>query len=561
MFGQSVVHSIENQRNEIEIAKTSFGRADLFKFEDNRVNEYTYGGFGSRSDFNLIIVAGKCVHESTRVNIKYKHPETGEWKYSLREWDSPTIKDFYKRFHHENERDSKYAEEYYTRSVSEENGKLGWSKVKDVTYEGEKECFKLVTKTGKEIITTSEHRFFKNNGAWIRLEDLKPGDLIMVNPLKHNPIVKPKFDNRKIVKTFYHPNKGFKSFMIENKYGPYPDCDTFEYRLIYEAQMNGMTYEEYLGVLNNYDGRELKFIPEELIVHHKDGNGENNSLENLEVLTKQEHAKKHPKTTKIASERYCIPDEVVSIENVGLQPVYDIWCEDGWDHNFMGNNIVLHNTNVGKTLFTQNMILPIINQGKRFAYFLLEDSVKGTMARLEKIIDPEIFRKADKLIFTEEDTKDLYKIGDALDIIEYMFSVENCEVVIIDHLQFLFESIERVGDLNLRDDNGMQRYIMRKLNRIAKLHQKTLICVSHVNKSSAETTDMLDMIIGSSALVQAATQVFFLQNKEGDLTLNMIKSRYTKKEYDPLYITYDENLRLKVDDKIKSDDAEEVLGD
>jgi len=214
-------------------------------------------------------------------------------------------------------------------------------------------------------------------------------------------------------------------------------------------------------------------------------------------------------------------------------------------------------TNVGKSLFIQNMIKSVIKTEKRFAYLVLEDSMGETMARLEQIINPTEFQEADKLVFTEEDTKDLYKIGDAIDIMEYLFEIENCDVIILDHLQFLFESIERTGDLSLRDDNGMQRFIMRKLNRITKLEKKTLICVSHVNKQSEESGDLLDLIVGSSALAQAATQIFYLSKlKSGELTMQMIKSRYTKKENEPLYIEFNDHLQLQVATYLKEGEIE-----
>lgn len=223
--------------------------------------------------------------------------------------------------------------------------------------------------------------------------------------------------------------------------------------------------------------------------------------------------------------------------------------------------LVTGKTGIGKSLLTQNMIKAVVKAKKRFAYLVLEDSMGETMARLEQIIDEREFRQADKLVFTEEDTRDLYKIGDALDIMEYLFEDENCDVIVLDHLQFLFESIDRTGDLSLRDENSLQRFIMRKLNRITKLEKKTLICVSHVNKQNEESSDLLDMIVGSSALAQAATQIFYLSKlKTGEMTFQMIKSRYTKKENEPLYVEYDKNLRLKVATYMKEDVGTDIEG-
>lgn len=174
--------------------------------------------------------------------------------------------------------------------------------------------------------------------------------------------------------------------------------------------------------------------------------------------------------------------------------------------------------------------------------------MKNTIARLEKMIDPGIFQQADKLIFTEEDVREIYTIEDALDFIEYLYEVENVELVVLDHLQFLQESIDRNG-LKV-DENNLSRILMRKMNRMMKLNQKTLILVSHVNKRSEKDSELLDMIIGSSAIVQASTKVLYLSKDENnDLNLQLIKSRYTKRQDEPLIFEYDDNtleVRAKV---------------
>ena len=95
---------------------------------------------------------------------------------------------------------------------------------------------------------------------------------------------------------------------------------------------------------------------------------------------------------------------------------------------------------------------------------------------------------------------------------------------------------------------------MRKMNRTMKLNQKTLVLVSHVNKRSEKDSELLDMIIGSSSIVQAATKVIYL-NKDvnNDLCMNLIKSRYTKRQDEPLTFEYDaDTLELKAKTYIKS---------
>lgn len=215
--------------------------------------------------------------------------------------------------------------------------------------------------------------------------------------------------------------------------------------------------------------------------------------------------------------------------------------------------VVAGKSNIGKSLFTQNMILTALRSKRRVAYICLEDSKRNTIARLEKMIPQKELLLADKLIFTEEDTREIYTVDDALNFIEYLYEVENCELVVLDHLQFLIESIDR-KELAKLDDNNLQRYLMRKMNRTMKLNQKTLVLVSHVNKRSEKDSELLDMIIGSSSIVQAATKVIYL-NKDvnNDLCMNLIKSRYTKRQDEPLTFEYDaDTLELKAKTYIKS---------
>ncbi len=52
---------------------------------------------------------------------------------------------------------------------------------------------------------------------------------------------------------------------------------------------NGKTIDEHRLVwINNYGE-----IPLGMVVHHKDGNGKNNELSNLELIKKKEHTKLH----------------------------------------------------------------------------------------------------------------------------------------------------------------------------------------------------------------------------------------------------------------------------
>jgi hypothetical protein len=55
---------------------------------------------------------------------------------------------------------------------------------------------------------------------------------------------------------------------------------------------NGKTIDEHRLVMERHVGRKLSFNE---VVHHKDGNGRNNKIENLEIRSRSNHTKMHIK--------------------------------------------------------------------------------------------------------------------------------------------------------------------------------------------------------------------------------------------------------------------------
>src|SRR5690349_21304657 len=53
---------------------------------------------------------------------------------------------------------------------------------------------------------------------------------------------------------------------------------------------DGSTIDEHRLIMQNHLGRKLTFNE---VVHHKDGNKRNNSIENLEVLERSSHSRQH----------------------------------------------------------------------------------------------------------------------------------------------------------------------------------------------------------------------------------------------------------------------------
>lgn len=71
------------------------------------------------------------------------------------------------------------------------------------------------------------------------------------------------------------------------------DDMVFEHRLIAEKYL--------LNDENSVEINGKKYLKNDLIVHHKDGNKKNNSVDNLEIMTLSEHTKLHLRKKKLES--------------------------------------------------------------------------------------------------------------------------------------------------------------------------------------------------------------------------------------------------------------------
>jgi len=130
-----------------------------------------------------------------------------------------------------------------------------------------------------------------------------------------------------------------------------------------------------------------------LEVHHKDKNTSNNTLANLEILTKSQHRFKHSYYPKP------ILSKVKSITKIGIEDTYDIVCKAP-HHNFVANGIVVHNS--GKTAcVVREMVLN--EDGKTTFGNIIMKSKKSNVVQINRsmiFIDKEFEIKGKKVIKT-----------------------------------------------------------------------------------------------------------------------------------------------------------------
>lgn len=268
-----------------------------------------------------------------------------------------TLEKFYKRFHrldNYSKYDLKFKDEpFYIRSFNEGYFRLG--EVLDVIDSGMKECVRVTTEKGKQLILTPDHEIYLKDGTIQAKDSL--GRYVLCNG------------------TEKCPNCGSSNNLITYKYSKFRGyCRTCMYNLrdnwkykdddIHEVVQNdgyvylqGRPLYNYKGrkwtngvpkhtyVMEKYIGRYLK--PGE-VVHHIDENKLNNDISNLMLLDDTKaHSKLHG-IEKYKNFGFVNPtyEKIVKVENVGARHVYDVKVIN--HNNFVANHILVHNC--GKTV-------------------------------------------------------------------------------------------------------------------------------------------------------------------------------------------------------------------
>jgi recombination protein RecA len=251
-----------------------------------------------------------------------------------------TIKNLYERFH--NRTDLTKDTTFNVTSINEEN-RIFRNEIADVVKSGVKECFELITSHGFKIKATKDHKFFVGDN-YIPLSELKVGDVVYIHkntPYKSDEVSERKKYKETTLKWYYKgtPREINGSLYYREKV----------HRLVFEANMNNMSYDQYINYLNGnlqaqpQDGWDFWTIPEGYDVHHIDENTNNNDVENLQLYSKSEHAKFHALDRHNNLRFIATEDKIVSITSVGEMETYDIKCYFPYN-NFIAEGIVVHNS-------------------------------------------------------------------------------------------------------------------------------------------------------------------------------------------------------------------------
>jgi recombination protein RecA len=275
------------------------------------------------------------------------------------------IKHLYNRFHNRNEKTKDTT--FNVASINNDD-RVFRNEIADVVKTGIKECFELKTKKGFSIQATKDHKFYTGTN-YLPLSDLKVGDVVYVHtntPYKAKEAAPRRKYKETTIKWYY---KG-KQKLING-------CLYYRekvHRLIYEAHMNNISYDEYIKMLNTSTSLPQDFftIPENYEIHHIDENTQNNDVENLMMILPSEHSKMHA-TERHNNLRFVVEeDEIISIESVGEKETYDIKCYFPYN-NFIAEGIVVHNS--GKSTICGHIVANCQEKGGKVLYIDGEHAV------------------------------------------------------------------------------------------------------------------------------------------------------------------------------------------
>ena len=230
--------------------------------------------------------------------------------------------------------------------ISSEN-RVKLNDVEDIVYSGKKDVYCLTLADGKTLKATADHQVMTKDG-FVQLKNLKKGSLVMVENFiwkEKNGVGRGPFKTQEVSVGKFHP-------YAKKTYHKDIGCTYYSlkiHRAIYEANMNGVSLEEFREGCKSPNS--FKFIdPSVYHIHHIDHDHWNNDINNLTVMPRKEHYKEHAKGA-YSHFKQGVPEfsSVVSVDYIGVEDTYDICCYK--DHNFVANGMIVHNS--GKSSITK----------------------------------------------------------------------------------------------------------------------------------------------------------------------------------------------------------------
>ncbi|MBD3404692.1 MAG: AAA family ATPase [Candidatus Lokiarchaeota archaeon] len=287
----------------------------------------------------------------------------------------------------------------FAQSWDQETGRMIFAEISHVLKKGEKTCIRITTDDAGYVEVTKDHPILMADGEFCEASDIIIGDKLLV---RGSMLPKPK-KNRKQKKKAKRAS--IDSLPIWYKSGSVKKVNTssgvYEYkrqrrsRLVIEAHMNGLSFDEYVEILRNCpkESESMRVLGPEFDVHHIDEDAMNDNISNLMVMLSEKHKDLHHHHDESKFDiEYTRESTVVKIEDVGVHETFDISIKEPGPHNFStSNGIILHNC--GKSLSakaTSNILgIPLIrfDVGRIFGGLVgqSEENMRSAIQTIEAI--------------------------------------------------------------------------------------------------------------------------------------------------------------------------------
>lgn len=392
-----------------------------------------------------------------------------------------TIRRLYERFAGIHEGQGKYKRpqtegSYFTVPSMREDGRIIHNRVLAVHGGSVKPCIKINTAAGNSIITSLTHKFFIGD-KWVPASDLSVGGTVYQHNftrVKADPDKAYK-DERKEVYVKFHPYGSVKKITgkVWPGHGTYTYKRMHKSRLVFEADLNGIPYDDFIARLNvgNLDG--LTFISTDFHVHHNDEDYNNDDPRNLSLHNAVEHGKLHGPRLAENGRPIVVRDTIVSITDAGDRPTFDLICDEPFN-NYIANKLVVHNSGGKGTLISQLIAnTQRLNPSDEIAYVDAE-------AAFDHAYAAKLGVDTDNLLIAEPDAGE-----DALQAALDMVTTGGVKLVVIDSVAALVPRAELEGEVSDQHMGRQAAMMGRALRKMIGATSKTGTCVAFLNQLRA----------------------------------------------------------------------------
>lgn len=392
--------------------------------------------------------------------------------------------------------------EFFAACMNEE-GRIFQNRIIDVVKTGTKNCLTVITDDGQILTATPEHKFF-SRGAFIPLRELAVGDVVSIHNNTRFANGGKERDSAKWRKDIHlppiHPVAGLKTVKDGKK--EYTYSRIAESRAIFEAQMNGLTLEGYVGRFRSGHLAGMKFLDSADHVHHRDEDETNNNIENLVLISAQDHGRLHALDRHNNLRYQAVDAKIIAIVDAGKRETFDIKMESPFN-NYVAEGFVVHNS--GKSTLCMSVVAAAQAAGGICAYIDAEHAVDPAYAR-------NLGVDMDELILCQPDYGEM-----ALEVMIRLVRSGTIAVVIVDSVAALTPKAEIEGEMTDQQMGLLARMMsksMRSLMSAANESQTLVIFTNQIREKIGVMFGNPEVTPGGRGLRFAASVRIDLRKKE-----------------------------------------------